>query len=132
MTPEDEATWGTKATSLTPEMISTTQDSSPLKKNKRSALDVKGAKEKAKAGNIPANSNNHSSNAARAVRVAEESRGGVTPENHPKILNERVPPSFEQMRGHQTLEPLQICSPQNRIKQLLEINSNLNNTSPFI
>jgi len=46
------------------------------KKNKNSALDVKRArgKEKAKAGNIPGSSNNHSSRAARAVRVAEESR----------------------------------------------------------
>jgi len=85
----------------------------PQKKNNKSAMDVKraNAKAKAKAGNIPGNRNNHSSNAARAVRVAEESLGGVTPENYPKSLNEEVPPSIERIGGHQTFEPLQICSP---------------------
>jgi len=40
-------------------------------------MDVRRAKAnaKAKAGNIPGNSSNHNSNAARGVRVAEESRG---------------------------------------------------------
>jgi len=115
-------------------MISTTQGSSPLKKNKRSALYVKraDAKAKAKAGNIPGNnSNNHSSNAASAVKEAEESRGGVTPETPQKGLNEVVPPSIERMGEHKTLEPLQFCSPHsNRIEQLLEITLKMKNTSP--
>jgi len=49
------------------------------------------AKEKAKADDIPGNSNNHSSSAPRAVRVAEKFRGGLNPEKHPKSLNERSP-----------------------------------------
>jgi len=88
---------------------------------------------KAKAGNIPGNSSNHNSNAARGVRMAEENRGGVTPGNHPRSLSEGVPPFIERMGGHQTLEPLQSCSPcVNRIELLLETNSKLNNTSPLI
>jgi len=89
------------------------------------------AKAKAKAGNTPGNSSNHNNNAARGVRVAEESRGGVTPGNHPKSINEGVPPFIERIMGHQTLEPPQSCSPgANRIELPLEINSKLNNKSP--
>jgi len=56
-------------------------------------MNFRRAKVKAKenAGNFPGNRNNHNSNAARVVRVAEESRGGVTPGNHPKSLNEESP-----------------------------------------
>jgi len=89
-------------------------------------MDVKRAKAKVKvkAGNIPGNSSNHNSNAASAVRVAEESRGVVNPENRPKGFYEAVSPSIERMGGLQTLELLQICSPcPNRIEQLLEANS---------
>jgi len=97
-------------------------------------MDVRRAKAKAnvKAGNIPGNSSNHNNNAARGVRVAEESRGGVTPGNHPKGLHEGVPPSIERIGGHKKLEPLQACSPcANRIELLLETDSKMNNTSPL-
>jgi len=85
---------GAKATSLIPETTSTTQDSFVLKKNKRSALAVKRGKERAraKAGSVPGNQNkDHSSSAARAVRSADESRGGVIQEGHPKSVNEGDP-----------------------------------------
>jgi len=113
MTSEHGATRGTRATSLTPEMTLTNQGPSPLENNKKSALDVKMArgKEMAKAGNIPDSSNNQNSNASMAVRVAGVIRGGVTPQNHTKVLNERVPPSIERMGGPNTRNP-QICTPQ--------------------
>jgi len=117
-------------TNLMPETTSTTQDSCPQKENKKFALAVKRGKEKtrAKAGSIFGNNNNHSRN-ARSVRVAEEIRGGLIQVSQPKTLQEGVPPSIEQMGGHQTLEPLQICSAcSDRIEQLPQTNSNLNDT----
>jgi len=91
---------GNQSQKLDPEMISTTQGSPP-KGNKRSAMDVRSAREKAnvKAGNIRGNSSNHDNNASRGVRVAGESPGGVTPRNHPQYLNEGVPPSVERLGG---------------------------------
>jgi len=81
-------------------MNSTTQGSSPVKKNKKSALDVrrKRGMKKAKAGNIPGNNNNQSINAARALRGAEEPWGS-NPRKPPKSLNEGVLPSIERMGG---------------------------------
>jgi len=119
MTPEGGAMRETKATSLIPETTSATQASSPLKGNKRSALAVNRGKEKAraKAGRIPGNNNNHNSNAARAVRVGEESRGGVIQGSRPKILNEGVPPSVERMGGHQRCPP---CSNQTAARKKLK------------
>jgi len=60
---------------------------------------------KANAGNILGNSNNHSRNEARAVREAEENRGGFTPENIPENKNEEVPPSFERMGNTKCSDP---------------------------
>jgi len=98
---------GNQSYKLDPKNEFDNQGLSHLKKNKKSALDSKREKEQAKAnsGNAPGNRNNHSSNAARAIRVAEGNRGGVTPESYPKILNEEVPPTIERMGGHQPLEP---------------------------
>jgi len=112
-TPEDEAMQGTKATSLTPKITSTTQGFYPPKKSKRSAMDIRRAKAtaEAKAGNIPGNSSNHNSNAARGLRVAEESRGGVAPGNHPKILNEGVPPIYRANGGTQNARAPPILFP---------------------
>jgi len=131
---QQQSNSSSRATSLNPEMTSTTPGSSRTKKSRMSAPDVQKAKEKtrAKAGSIHCNSNTHSSNAARAVRVAGGSHGGLTPESHPKNLSEEIPPSVERMGGHQPLEPLQICSrTSGRFEQLLEKNSKLNNTSPL-
>jgi len=104
MTPEGEATRETRATSYFPEITSTTQDSFPLKNNKKSALAVKRGKEdaNARAGIITGNNkNNHSNNAARAVRVAGGSRGGLTPESQPKNVNEEVPHLSSEWGGQQ-------------------------------
>jgi len=92
---------GNQSYTLDPKMTSTIQESSPQRMNKKSALAGKKGKEKGRAsdGSIPGNNNNsRSSNAARAVRVAEVNRGVVTPETHPKSLNE-VPPIYRANGG---------------------------------
>jgi len=86
MTPEDGATRGTKATSLNPEITSTTQGKTTHEEEQKVRTGHQKGKRKGKC-NIPGSSNNHSNNAARAARLAGESRDEVTPENHPKSLN---------------------------------------------